>query len=283
MGKRKASGLLDELFEIATWLPWWAGCVLAVVAYLLLHHVAGADGAHVNSTNQLSSQITGPLFKGIAAALQYAVPIPLLAGAMASAFGRSRRKRLIQEVAVDRTGETLRSMSWQDFERLTGEAFRLRGYAVTETGGGGADGGMDLKLRRNGETYLVQCKQWRAYKVSVDVVRELYGVMTAEGASGGFVVASGVFTDPARAFALGRNIELIDGSALRRMIDDARASLSIASSDRDPAIPSRPSCPLCNRPMVQRTARRGTHAGSVFWGCTSYPQCKGVRSIELGP
>jgi len=49
-------------------------------------------------------------------------------------------------------------------------------------------------------------------------VRELYGVMAAEGAACGFVVTSGVFTDEVRAFAVGRNIELIDGKALHALI-----------------------------------------------------------------
>ena len=33
------------------------------------------------------------------------------------------------------------------------------------------------------EKFLVQCKQGKAYIVGVDVVRELYGVMAAKGAS----------------------------------------------------------------------------------------------------
>jgi len=69
--------------------------------------------------------------------------------------------------------------------------FRMRGFSVTETGGGGSDGGIDLVLKKHGEIFLVQCKQWCAYKVSVNVVRELLGVMVAQGATGGFVVTSG--------------------------------------------------------------------------------------------
>ena len=46
---------------------------------------------------------------------------------------------------------------------------------MEETGGQGADGGIDLVLRKGSERFLVQCKQWRAYKVGVNVVRELYG------------------------------------------------------------------------------------------------------------
>jgi Restriction endonuclease len=53
--------------------------------------------------------------------------------------------------------------------------------------------------RGGAERFLVQCAQWRAFKVGVDVVRELYGVMAAKGAAGGFVVTSGKFTDDAIA------------------------------------------------------------------------------------
>lgn len=74
---------------------------------------------------------------------------------------------------------------------LIGEFFRQQGYSVTETGGKGPDGGVDLELRKDGELHLVQCKQWQALKVSVKVVRELYGVMAAQGAAGGYVVTSG--------------------------------------------------------------------------------------------
>src|SRR5208337_454126 len=61
--------------------------------------------------------------------------------------------------------KTLRSMSWQDFERLVGEAYRQQGYTITETGGEGPDGGVDLVLKKNGETILVQCKHWKMESV----------------------------------------------------------------------------------------------------------------------
>lgn len=98
-----------------------------------------------------------------------------------------------------------------EFEMLVGEAFRRRGYTVEETGGHGADGGVDLVLSKAGQRFLVQCKQWKTSKVGVKLIRELYGVIAAKGAAGGFVVTSGVFTDDAVAFAAGKRIDLIDG------------------------------------------------------------------------
>ncbi len=45
-------------------------------------------------------------------------------------------------------------MTWQDFERLVGEAFRQRGYRVAETGRGGADGGVALhRMLRAADTH----------------------------------------------------------------------------------------------------------------------------------
>jgi restriction system protein len=41
-----------------------------------------------------------------------------------------------------------------------------------------------------------------------------------------------------------------------------------------------PGCPKCGNPMRQRTARTGPHAGQRFWGCTGYPDCKGIRSEQ---
>lgn len=41
-----------------------------------------------------------------------------------------------------------------------------------------------------------------------------------------------------------------------------------------------PACPTCNQPMTKRTARTGKNAGQTFWGCTTYPNCRGVREID---
>lgn len=40
-----------------------------------------------------------------------------------------------------------------------------------------------------------------------------------------------------------------------------------------------PKCPNCGSVMTQRVAMRGPNAGGKFWGCKSYPRCKGTRSI----
>lgn len=38
-------------------------------------------------------------------------------------------------------------------------------------------------------------------------------------------------------------------------------------------------CPVCSNAMIKRIAKRGANAGKAFWGCTSYPACRGTRPM----
>ncbi len=40
-----------------------------------------------------------------------------------------------------------------------------------------------------------------------------------------------------------------------------------------------PNCPKCGALMALRTAKSGKNAGSQFWGCTKYPECKGTAPV----
>lgn len=265
--------------ELVALMPWWAGCVLALVCYLWLHSVATQEAV---STVQTGSMVTHAVFTALASVGQYLLPLICLFGAGLSAVGRSKRKSLVSSVVGSSSASALNNMSWQEFELLVGEGFRQQGYQVVENGGGGADGGVDLVLRRGGDKFLVQCKQWKAFTVGVTVVRELYGVMAAHGAAGGFVVTSGRFTDDAKAFANGRNITLMDGAALFRLIKQpttARATQPPPAETVSPKAVTTPSCPVCSKVMVQRVAKRGGSSGNAFWGCSGYPACRGTRPV----
>lgn len=41
-----------------------------------------------------------------------------------------------------------------------------------------------------------------------------------------------------------------------------------------------PSCPDCSAVMRWRSAKAGRNAGSSFWGCSKYPECRGTREVE---
>lgn len=41
------------------------------------------------------------------------------------------------------------------------------------------------------------------------------------------------------------------------------------------------SCPKCGSAMVPKIARSGAHQGDKFWGCSSFPRCRGFLEYKL--
>ena len=204
MAKRTKSG-----FEQVAAMPWWIGIVLGLLGYIAIRH---GIGWYLASTNNLYLSGLGKVAAtGIYAPLGWILLVGCWIAALLSFIGRSRRRQLLdRQTSID----SLRQMSWRQFEQLAGEAFRRQGYAVEETGLGGADGGIDLILRKNGKTTLVQCKQWQNWQVGVKVVREMYGLLMHHQAAAVKIVALGDYTSEARRFAQGKPIELIHGGEL---------------------------------------------------------------------
>lgn len=273
MARKKKAGGFEDLIAIAAMLPWWLGLFLAIISYLLLHHYSTPQLAPApTNLAHLTSGIQNTLIATLCNVLQYVVSVGFLIGAFISAWKSAKAKSLLTSAKQTPVEDRLKSFTWREFERLVGQAFRERGYGVKELGGNGADGGVDLELRMGSDKYFVQCKHWKTQSVGVAPVRELFGVMSAEGAVGGFVVASGSFTAEAAKFAEGRSIELLNASALVSGVNVDRAVL--------PTMPPVPTCLRCGAPMVKRQARRGASAGSIFWGCSTYPVCREILPIE---
>jgi len=279
----KKSSPAEDFVDLIAMLPWWAGTLAAVVSYLLLSALAHRPLPDAQAAAEMGQMASATLWRGLAQGGQFLVPFLCVLGAVVSGYRKFKRRSLLQSVTKSPTANAMQGLSWREFELLVGEGFRRQGYAVVETGGGGPDGGVDLVLCKNGEKFLVQCKQWRAFKVGVSVVRELYGLMAAQGAAGGIVVTSGRFTDEAAEFAGGRNIRLINGSGFLDLIQHGQnirtARQQPHMSGQSSAANAMPSCPVCSQSMVKRVAKRGHSAGSAFWGCSTYPQCKGTRPV----
>jgi restriction system protein len=124
-----------------------------------------------------------------------------------------------------RHADPLASMPWDEFERLMARHYAARGYRVEHSGTGAQtswkkfDGGIDLKLFRDGEYIVVQCKRVNFFEVTHNVVHELIGVMHTQHATRAIVVITGSFSAAAIAAAAEfPQIELIDGVALRHML-----------------------------------------------------------------
>lgn len=260
--------------------PWWLSLVLAAGAWLV-GELVGAYGESLAGlpAHQVHVQILTQLVPAATLFLRF-LALVFCFTAVVSFFRRRRRAKLLK---THTDLQSIRDLSWQDFERYVGEVYRRLGYTVEETGPG-ADGGVDLIARKNGEKVLVQCKRWRTDKVGVEKARELFGVVKAEGATKGVLVTSGAFTPAAVEFAQSKadgQLDLVDGEGLVRLIGgaaDTPRSLD-PPGERASRIET-PSCPRCQAPMVERTAKRGQHAGGGFWGCPKFPSCKGMRDRD---
>ena len=283
---RRQGGFSDFL-DLASKLPWQVGCGLAGVSFLVLHFttIAFAGSPSAPSLGEFGNIVVHQIVHTGAYLLQFVVPLGFLIGGAVSFFkGSPRRSLFAKASAAPRAAVS--GLDWRDFESLMGEVFRRDGYQVTERGGSSPDGGVDLVLTKSKQRYLVQCKHWRTQQVGVTVVRELNGVIAAQGAAGGFVVTGGEFTREAREFANRTKIVLICGDALEKLIGAVSASATPVSGEHKEEPRARldrqdtPACPKCGTSMVQREAKRGKHMGNSFWGCGQYPKCKGILQIN---
>ena len=112
-------------------------------------------------------------------------------------------RRLIDYFGKD--PEKLRTVDPTAFETIVAELFELEGYTVVQTCPR-ADGGKDLYVFKTDPftqtMYLVECKRYvPPHTVGVEIVRQLYGVVQQERASGGIIVTTSYFTQPAKDFA----------------------------------------------------------------------------------
>ena len=285
MARRKRTSGFEDFINIMARLPWWACLAIALLSWLIFSSIASSPVDVSGATlDHMGGIVMGQLLRTFAYGGQYLLPFACVLAAISSVVSRVRRKKLLADVqAATQPGKAIDGLNWRQFEQLVGEAFRRQGYSITETGGNGPDGGVDLVLRKDGEKYLVQCKHWRSLKVGVAVIREFFGAMAVEGAAGGFVVTSGRFTREAWDFASGRNIQLVDGAVLKQWIAQHRSQQSkpapAPTTLVTPEQPHAPTCPRCNAPMIKRTAKRGANAGNVVWGCSEYPRCRSTLDV----
>jgi restriction system protein len=275
MGRRsKNDGIPEMLLEALEFvfqlIPPWTSIPLAIVGFFLIVLFWDAQ------VKIPALQMFGLMF-GAAFAI-----ICLIAGWKGAEF--RRRQQEFSRADIDM--EWVRGLSWRGFEHQLAEVYRQKGYEVEETGGGGADGGIDLKLFRDGRTTIVQCKHWKTWKVNVKPVRELFGVMTAEEADSAIFITSGGYTSDALKFAEGKPIELIDQHGFLDLVRCFQKELQDhygiepVNAHTDEEMPAAaktpPTCPMCQSPMKLRTAKRGKNAGSQFWGCSRFPDCHGT-------
>ena len=71
------------------------------------------------------------------------------------------------------------------------------------------------------------------------------------------------------------------GGFAERLYETRRRARRSDQSDQSDRSDGDPACPRCGGRMVRRVARKGVRKGKSFWGCSEYPECKGL--LAEGP
>jgi hypothetical protein len=137
---------------------------------------------------------------------------------------RTERHRFDRIVKTNNALYELKTMSPDDFESFVAELFRRKGYHARVVGEIG-DHGVDIDVRNlQGQRAIVQCKRYADGWVGESTIRDLYGAFMHDGqATSAFLVTTSFFSAPAKAWAKGKPIKLIDGPALVRAWEDLNA------------------------------------------------------------
>jgi hypothetical protein len=118
-------------------------------------------------------------------------------------------------LAYDRTlSDFWFRLHWRELEIEVANLFQRRGYDAMATPSSN-DRGVDVVATRGTEKIVIQCKQY-AKPAQRNLVSELIGVLTAEGASRAILVCTGGFTSGAEDYAAINGVELWDVEDLRR-------------------------------------------------------------------
>ncbi len=127
---RRNQSTIEDLIDLAAMLPWWAGVLLACVAYFVIHPFAVEPVPTATAMSDMGQAAAKQMVRTFALFGQYILPAAFLIGAILSFIKRVKKQRLLTNTASVTSQNAVKSLSWQEFELLVGEAFRQKGYIV---------------------------------------------------------------------------------------------------------------------------------------------------------
>ena len=131
-------------------------------------------------------------------------------------------ERLIKEIEKEKEIKRKQHEYWMsinpyEFEKEIALLFKKEGYKAFVTKGSG-DGGIDIKLEKDGKKGIVQCKRYKN-KVGPGPIRDLYGTMIAGKFEYAFMVCPSGFSYKAYEFSKGKNIKLIGLEEIMKIVN----------------------------------------------------------------
>jgi restriction system protein len=178
----------NSLFAILLRKPWWVSGLVAAAIFGVLRHFLSWDFALFGAA-------------------------PFIA---ISAWAGWKQLRAPGPARIAKTLERLRAQSWDEFARTVEDAYRREGYAVSRLGE--KSSGADFELVRGAYSTLVACKRWKAVRTGIEPLRELQAAREAREAHHCVYVATGEITEQARAFAVEKGINLLQGRELAVLV-----------------------------------------------------------------
>jgi restriction system protein len=247
----------DGIVRLLDTMPWWALVVIAILTFLFLHQLAGANVEHVNHAGAMEAAASQVIIKILAGAGQYLFPAILL-GEAAGAVIASRRlgprntwkarnntrtvtcvasnvvradgirdglspprdREKIREVQRVWSTALLNSMESRRFAALATQYYREKGIRSESMRVGGT-GASVLKLFQDNSgkaSVVVQFRTQGAPWVGPSQIRALRTVMDSERIEKGLFMTPGAFSKDARECGRVNGVTLVDGKLFLMMI-----------------------------------------------------------------
>jgi restriction system protein len=112
----------------------------------------------------------------------------------------------------------LLSMDPRNFEYFVADLFSKQGFKNVHTTPASNDHGKDVVMWKEEEMYYVECKRYsKRNKVGRPEIQKFYGEVVSGKAKMGIFVTTSEFTEPAKLFANGKNLELIEGRTIMEL------------------------------------------------------------------
>jgi restriction endonuclease Mrr len=113
-----------------------------------------------------------------------------------------------------------------EFEKLTGKILEANGFHDVQIVGGSGDLGIDIfALDQYGNKHAVQCKRYApGNTVGSPAIQTFFGMMIHHQVQKGIFVTTSTFSRPAIDLATQRDIQLIDGDQLIRLLQGLQQS-----------------------------------------------------------
>jgi restriction system protein len=175
----------NSLFAILLRQSWWVSALLAVAVFGAVHN-----------------------FMAWGYALFATTPFTVITLIVAW-----KQIRTPSGARLEKALEKIRSLSWEDFAKALETGFKAEGYAVRRV-----KGAADLELEKLGYVTLVCARRWKVARTGVEPLRELAAAGEKCDARDCRYVVAGELTAQAREFAIQKDVKLIEGAELVKLV-----------------------------------------------------------------